>query len=61
MNYTTIFHCSVCGEENEIFIEPEDGAKQTLTIDCEVCCRPNVVRMRIVDDEVVVIETEFEG
>jgi hypothetical protein len=34
------FHvvCPYCGEEGQIYIEPEISG--TLVIDCEVCCNP---------------------
>ena len=34
------FHvvCPYCGEEGQIYIEPEVSG--TLVIDCEVCCNP---------------------
>lgn len=34
------FHvvCPYCGEEGQIYIEPELSG--TLVIDCEVCCNP---------------------
>lgn len=34
------FHvqCPYCGEENDIYIEPD--VQGTLVQDCEVCCRP---------------------
>lgn len=57
--YST-FVCAYCGEENEVFVEPESGPVQTVTEDCSVCCRPNVLHIRIVDDEIF-IDTEFEG
>lgn len=54
------FVCAYCGEENEVFIEPEAGAKQVLTEDCSVCCRPNVLTVTVIEDEVF-IQTELEG
>jgi hypothetical protein len=60
MDYFCTFICSFCGEENEIFIEPEAGEEQTMTEDCSICCRPNVLRIRIVDQQIM-IESEFEG
>ena len=30
--------CPYCGEEGQIYIEPEVSG--TLVIDCEVCCNP---------------------
>lgn len=60
MDYDAIFFCSYCGEENEIFVEPEAGNEQTMTEDCSVCCRPNVLTIRI-DQQHIGIESEFEG
>lgn len=55
-----MFFCAFCGEENEVFVEPEGGEEQTMTEDCSVCCRPNVLHIRIVN-ETIIIESEFEG
>lgn len=60
MDYNGTFYCSFCGEENEVFVEPEGGDEQTLTEDCSVCCRPNVLTIRIVNEQIV-IESAFEG
>jgi hypothetical protein len=54
------FMCAYCGEENEVFVEPEAGPKQVLTEDCVICCRPNVLHITIVGDKIF-IESEFEG
>lgn len=34
------FQCPHCGEAIFIRLHPEDGKKQALTYDCEVCCHP---------------------
>ncbi|MFA6469034.1 MAG: CPXCG motif-containing cysteine-rich protein [Bacteroidota bacterium] len=60
MDFYGTFFCSFCGEENEIFVEPEDGEVQALTVDCSVCCRPNVLHIRIINQQII-IESEFEG
>lgn len=60
MDFYGAFLCSFCGEENEIFVEPEDGKEQTITEDCSVCCRPNVLSIRIIGEQII-IESEFEG
>jgi hypothetical protein len=54
------FRCAFCGEENEVFVEPEGGELQVLTEDCSVCCRPNVLHIRIVGEQIF-IDSEFEG
>jgi hypothetical protein len=35
--------CPYCGEEVEIYLEPD--VKGTLVQDCEVCCNPWLVRI----------------
>jgi len=39
------YGCAFCGEENELFIDPSGGARQTFTEDCTVCCRPNLITL----------------
>ncbi len=60
MDFTGRFYCASCGEENEIFVEPEGGDEQTITEDCSVCCRPNVLHIQIVNNQIH-INSEFEG
>ena len=60
MDFYGVFYCPHCGEVNEVFVEPEAGEKQTLTEDCSVCCRPSVLNIRIVNQQII-IESEFEG
>ena len=37
--------CPYCGEPNEIGIDAGGGAFQDYVEDCQVCCRPNVLRL----------------
>lgn len=32
--------CPYCGEEVWVEFYPEEGTKQSMIIDCEVCCNP---------------------
>jgi len=43
----TTYVCAVCGEEIETVIDPSQGDEQQYIEDCEVCCRPNVLRVHI--------------
>ncbi len=56
-----IFRCAVCGEPNETFIDESAAADQEYVEDCQVCCRPNHLRIHI-DEETkeVRVEAEFE-
>ena len=56
------FRCAVCGEPNETFVDESAAADQEYVEDCQVCCRPNILRIHI-DEETkeVRVEAEFEG
>jgi Cysteine-rich CPXCG len=38
--------CPHCGEAVTIGLDPDGGASQEYVEDCQVCCRPWVVRVR---------------
>ena len=51
--------CPYCGEEVEIYLEPE--TRGTLIQDCEVCCNPWRVHVSGRDEERVVDVTRADG
>lgn len=55
------YQCAVCGEAIETVVDESQGTSQEYIEDCEVCCRPNVLRVTI-DDETgeAWIEATFE-
>ena len=57
------YDCAFCGEENEVFVDPSGGDRQTFTEDCTVCCRPNLITLAVGDDGEVTIEAvqEYEA
>ncbi|MCU0454528.1 MAG: CPXCG motif-containing cysteine-rich protein [Bacteroidetes bacterium] len=56
------YQCPVCGSLNEAFADPTAGPEQTFVEDCTVCCRPNVLRLRIDQRSgEVTVDVEFEG
>ena len=34
-----------CGEWNETVVDPSEGSNQNYVEDCQVCCKPNVLRV----------------
>lgn len=42
---TSGFQCAGCGEWNETVVDLSAGTKQTYVEDCQVCCKPNVLRV----------------
>ena len=39
------YRCAYCGETNHTFVDPSQGSTQTYIEDCQVCCRPNKLRI----------------
>jgi hypothetical protein len=39
------FQCAGCGEWNETTVDESAGASQHYVEDCQVCCKPNVLRV----------------
>jgi hypothetical protein len=38
------FQCAGCGEWNDTLVDESAGGRQSYVEDCQVCCRPNVLR-----------------
>lgn len=51
--------CPFCGEQVEIYVEPD--VRGTFVQDCEVCCNPWRVRVSGREDERVVDVTRADG
>ena len=45
------YTCATCGEEIVIPIDLSAGAKQDYVEDCPVCCRANVIYVKIDDTQ----------
>ena len=55
------YACAACGEINQTMLDPGGGFLQQYTEDCEVCCRPNSLRITIEPEtRAVSIENELE-
>jgi hypothetical protein len=55
------YSCAFCGEENTTFIDISAGGQQSYVEDCQVCCRPNILYVRIDEDTLEVeIDSEYE-
>lgn len=53
------FPCPYCGSPNAAIPDPGEGLQQW-TLDCETCCRPVSVRLRVEGGEVADLEAERE-
>ena len=53
--------CAGCGEWNETTVDESAGSRQRYVEDCQVCCKPNLLRLRWdTGTEEFVIEAELE-
>ena len=58
---TSGFPCASCGEWNETPVDPSAGSNQSYVEDCQVCCRPNLLRISLdPETEAFVITAELE-
>ena len=39
------FQCAGCGEWNETSVDDSAGVSQSYVEDCQVCCKPNLLRI----------------
>ncbi|MCU1283773.1 MAG: hypothetical protein JWO13_123 [Acidobacteriales bacterium] len=55
------FQCAGCGEWNDTVIDHTGGFQQQYVEDCQVCCKPNVLRVSFNPDiEQFIITAELE-
>jgi hypothetical protein len=45
------YTCVYCFEQNEVLVDATGGARQEYIEDCQVCCRPNRLRIMIHPDQ----------
>jgi len=38
------YQCAGCGEWNSVIVDESAGRQQSYVEDCQVCCKPNVLR-----------------
>jgi Cysteine-rich CPXCG len=55
------FPCPYCGENNELLVDVSGGPNQEFVVDCEVCCAPVLVRLKIRGETVVSLDAEKEN
>lgn len=60
MNEEASYACDSCGEEIVIPIDRSAGNNQEYVEDCPVCCNPNVIHVRITNDDGVTVSARAE-
>jgi hypothetical protein len=62
MQTTAEYYCAYCGEPNLTFIDLTAGGQQSYVEDCQVCCNPNILYVRVDEDTLdIEIDTESES
>ncbi|MFT7676524.1 MAG: hypothetical protein ACI8QC_000495 [Planctomycetota bacterium] len=52
--------CHACGESIVVPIDVSQGSRQDYVEDCPVCCRANVIHVRLLSDEQFEIWSDAE-
>ena len=60
MNPEASYICQACGEEIVIPIDLSAGTSQQYVEDCPVCCRANVIHVRVDDVDEPAVWAELE-
>lgn len=60
MNDEIVFYCPYCAQPNSLAVDPSGGRQQTFTTDCEVCCRPIRITLRLDGEGEPMIDAEAE-
>ena len=55
------FSCPHCGSENLLPIDFSGGARQQFVVDCETCCAPIVIDLKLNGEEIVYFAAEKEN
>jgi hypothetical protein len=55
------FICPYCGETNQLLVDLSGGPHQEFVVDCEVCCAPILVRLKLRGEAIVSIDVQREN
>ena len=55
------FLCPYCGQTNQLLVDITGGSDQEFVVDCEVCCAPIVVRVKLRGQEILSVEARKEN
>ncbi len=62
MQTTAEYFCAFCGEPNFTFVDLSAGMQQSYVEDCQVCCRPNILYLRVDEQTLdIEIDSDYEG
>lgn len=59
MQITSEYTCAFCGQSNLTFVDISAGMEQSYVEDCQVCCRPNLLHIRV-DEQTLFVEIDSD-
>lgn len=55
------FYCPYCGQTNMLSIDITGGSYQEFVVDCEVCCAPIVIRIKMRGSTIQSLDVDKEN
>ena len=55
------FMCPYCGQSNALAVDLTGGSEQRLVVDCEVCCAPIAIRIKVRGGDIAGIDVRKEN
>ncbi|MDE2223474.1 MAG: CPXCG motif-containing cysteine-rich protein [Candidatus Omnitrophica bacterium] len=55
------FLCPYCGQPNRLCVDLSGGTRQELIVDCEVCCAPIVLCVRLHGNKILSMDARKEN
>ncbi|MDE1920043.1 MAG: CPXCG motif-containing cysteine-rich protein [Candidatus Omnitrophica bacterium] len=55
------FLCPYCSQTNQLPVDITAGNSQEIVVDCEVCCAPVVLNIRLRGNEILTVEARKEN
>ena len=55
------FLCPYCGQTNELLVDVTGGPAQEFVVDCEICCAPIAVRLKMRGEDVLAVDVRKEN
>jgi hypothetical protein len=55
------FDCPYCGSLNALYIDLTGGRNQHFVVDCETCCAPISIRLKLSGEEIISMDVRKEN
>ena len=55
------FICPYCGQSNALAVDLTGGSEQRSVVDCEVCCAPIALRVKLRGNQIIGLDVRREN